>query len=94
MIHLTAVFHAKPNCVSQLKQSLEAMLEPTRNEAGCVRYQLFQNKKDLSQFLFQEQFADQVAFDAHGKTTYFQDLLSEIDGLLTSEPKIAFLDEL
>ncbi|GAK24410.1 hypothetical protein JCM19052_5071 [Vibrio sp. JCM 19052] len=94
MIHLTAAFHAKPDCVSQLKQALEAMLEPTRNETGCVRYHLFQDKNDPSQFLFQEQFADQAAFDEHCKTVHFQTLLSEIDGLLASEPKITFLDEL
>ncbi|MBT0343776.1 antibiotic biosynthesis monooxygenase, partial [Vibrio campbellii] len=31
MIHLTAAFHAKTDTITQLKQALEAMLEPTRN---------------------------------------------------------------
>ncbi|MGR5232605.1 putative quinol monooxygenase [Vibrio sp. WZ-1] len=94
MIHLTAAFHAKPEHALQLKQALEAMLEPTRNEAGCLRYQLFQDKNDSTQFLFQEQFADQAAFDQHCKTEHFQTLLASLDGLLLSEPKLTFYEEL
>ncbi|WP_045453656.1 putative quinol monooxygenase [Vibrio campbellii] len=94
MIHLTAAFHAKTDTITQLKQALEAMLEPTRNETGSLRYQLFQDKNDPSQFLFQEQFADQAAFDAHCNTAHFQSLLAEIDGLLVSEPTITFFNEI
>lgn len=94
MIHLTAAFHAKKEHISELKQALEAMLEPTRNEPGCVRYQLFQDKNDPCQFLFQEQFSDQHAFDEHCNTEHFQHLLGKIDGLLASEPNITFFDAL
>ena len=94
MIHLTAAFHAKTDTITQLKQALEAMLEPTRNETDCLRYQLFQDKNDPSQFLFQEQFADQAAFDAHCNTAHFQSLLAEIDGLLVNEPTITFFNEI
>lgn len=93
MIHLTAAFHAKTDSISELKQALEGMLEPTRNEPGCLRYQLFQDKNDPSQFLFQEQFADEAAFDSHCNTTHFQALLKEIEDLLVSEPKVTFFDQ-
>ena len=94
MIHLTAAFHAKPEHTSTLKQALEAMLVPTRNEEGCVRYQLFQDKDNASHFVFQEQFKDQQAFDLHGKTEHFSLLISQIDNLLECEPKLAFFNEL
>ncbi|HGF7365946.1 TPA: antibiotic biosynthesis monooxygenase, partial [Vibrio cholerae] len=35
MIHLTAEFHAKTECVLMLKQALEEMIMPTRSEKGC-----------------------------------------------------------
>lgn len=44
MIHLTATFHAQLGKEQQLKEVLTQALEPTRNEEGCVRYQLFQDK--------------------------------------------------
>ncbi|EDP59241.1 putative quinol monooxygenase [Vibrio sp. AND4] len=94
MIHLTAAFHAKTDAITQLKQALEAMLEPTRNETGCARYQLFQDKNNPSQFLFQEQFVDQAALETHCNTSHFQSLLTEIDGLLVSEPRITFFNEI
>ncbi|TKF95783.1 antibiotic biosynthesis monooxygenase, partial [Vibrio sp. F13] len=41
-------------------------------------------------FLFQEQFADQTAFDAHCKETHFLNLLRGLNGLLEQEPDITF----
>ncbi len=52
MIHLTATFHAQPGKEQQLKEVLTQALEPTRNEDGCVRYQLFQDKDNASLLRF------------------------------------------
>ena len=35
---------------------ISAIIAPTRNEEGCVRYQLFQDKDNACHFVFQEQF--------------------------------------
>ncbi|ENM3928031.1 antibiotic biosynthesis monooxygenase [Vibrio cholerae] len=94
MIHLTAEFHAKTECVLMLKQALEEMIMPTRSEKGCIRYQLFQNKNDSCHFLFQEQIIDQNSFNEHCNSNYFQVLLVTIDGFLMTEPKITFFEEL
>ncbi|HIF5640334.1 TPA: putative quinol monooxygenase [Vibrio parahaemolyticus] len=94
MIHLTATFHAQPGKEQQLKEVLTQALEPTRNEDGCVRYQLFQDKDNASYFVFQEQFIDQEAFEFHGKTEHFARLINQIENLLECEPKLAFFNEL
>ncbi|TFH91171.1 putative quinol monooxygenase [Vibrio ouci] len=94
MINLTATFHAKTGQEQQLEELLVAMLAPTRQEPGNKRYCLFKNKDDAAIFTFQEQFADQIAFDEHCKQPYFIQLLASLDGLLDQEPKITFLEEL
>ncbi len=94
MIHLTATFHAQLGKEQQLKEVLTQALEPTRNEEGCVRYQLFQDKDNASHFVFQEQFKDQEAFEFHGKTEHFARLNNQIENLLECEPKLAFFNEL
>lgn len=52
MIHLTATFHAQLGKEQELKEVLTRALEPTRNEEGCVRYQLFQDKDNTCHFVF------------------------------------------
>ncbi|MEZ9580263.1 MULTISPECIES: putative quinol monooxygenase [unclassified Vibrio] len=90
MIYLTAHFYAKSGQEKKLHELLSAMLIPTLNEPGCISYYLFQDKSDDRKFLFQEQFADQTAFDAHCKETHFLNLLGGLNGLLEQEPDITF----
>ncbi|MUK31542.1 antibiotic biosynthesis monooxygenase [Aliivibrio fischeri] len=92
MIHLTAQFCAKMGKEDALYQLLTAILAPTRNEKGCIRYCLFQDQSDSRKFLFQEQFSDKNAFDSHCKEAHFTDLIANLDGLLEEEPKITFYD--
>ncbi len=94
MIHLTATFHAQPGKEQQLKQVLSAALEPTRNEEGCVSYQLFQDKDDACHFMFKEHFKDQAAFDSHGKSEHFNCLIRDIEDLVACAPKLVFLNEI
>ncbi|EGR7966163.1 antibiotic biosynthesis monooxygenase [Vibrio vulnificus] len=92
MIHVTAAFVAQAGKETQLHSVLTAMLEPTRNEQGCLRYVLLKDKSDVTKFLFQELFADQAAFDFHCDQPYFHALLAKLDGLLAQEPEITFFE--
>ncbi|ELA4929101.1 antibiotic biosynthesis monooxygenase [Vibrio vulnificus] len=92
MIHVTAAFVAQAGKETQLQSVLTAMLEPTRNEQGCLRYVLLKDKNDATKFLFQELFADQAAFDFHCDQPYFHALLAKLDGLLAQEPEITFFE--
>ncbi|EPY1011566.1 putative quinol monooxygenase [Vibrio vulnificus] len=92
MIHVTAAFVAQAGKETQLQSVLTAMLEPTRNEQGCLRYELLKDKSDVTKFLFQELFADQAAFDFHCDQPYFHALLAKLDGLLAQEPEITFFE--
>lgn len=70
------------------------MVQPTQNEVGCIRYTLLQEKGNPSIFMFQEQFINQAAFDAHCIEPHFLNLLDNLDGLLTKEPSITFFEQL
>lgn len=94
MINLTAEFNAKPGSEQQLLSLLTALIEPTRNEPGCISYRLLEDSKLAGRFVFQEQFADQAAFDFHCQQPYFQQLISQLDGVLTQEPVITFFEEI
>ncbi|MBN3573438.1 putative quinol monooxygenase [Vibrio neptunius] len=94
MINLTATFHAKAGKESVLQSLLVAMLEPTRNEPGCLRYDLLIDSSNPAIFMFQEQFTDKQAFEEHCQQAHFLKLLDSLEGLLEQEPTITFYDQL
>ncbi|NQZ92670.1 MAG: antibiotic biosynthesis monooxygenase [Moritella sp.] len=89
MICVTAEFIAQTGSENQLEQLLTSMLEPSRQEDGCISYQL-QRTEDKSIYLFQERFVDQAAFDFHCEQDYFKALIENVGNLIIAEPKIQF----
>lgn len=61
---------------------------PSRAENGCLSYELFQDQKDPRVFAIIEEWADQVALDAHKKTDHFVNLVPVLDEL--TEKKLDF----
>lgn len=61
---------------------------PSRAENGCLSYELFQDKKDPRVFAIIEEWADQVALDAHKKADHFVNLVPVLDEL--TEEKLDF----
>ncbi|HEY5575418.1 MAG TPA: putative quinol monooxygenase [Clostridiaceae bacterium] len=61
---------------------------PSRAENGCLSYELFQDQKDPRVFLIIEEWADQLALDAHKKTDHFLNLIPVLDEL--TEKKLDF----
>ena len=87
-IHVVARIVAKPEAVTQLQAVLAALLEPTRQEAGCHRYTLLQNRQDPTDFTFVEEWASGAAIDAHMQTSHIQGAFAQAQGLLAAEPDI------
>ncbi|MCY2994095.1 MAG: putative quinol monooxygenase [Planctomycetota bacterium] len=73
-IILTATVKAKPGQEAALQEVLVALVELTRQEPGCLCYNLHQSKSDPTEFMFYEQWASKEAIDAHGKTPHMKAL--------------------
>ena len=61
---------AKENKATKLCTALEALLEPTRSEYGCLSYELYQNISDPQVFTMIEKFRNKEAFDYHNQQPY------------------------
>jgi quinol monooxygenase YgiN len=77
-----------PNTLEETKALLISLIEPTRQENGCLSYELWQNQEDPNEFSFVEEWADQAALEAHFQTPHFLEALKKIEGLLVSSPQI------
>ncbi|QXE24200.1 antibiotic biosynthesis monooxygenase [Richelia sinica FACHB-800] len=49
-VHVVARIVALPDKVEELKVLLLSLIEPTRQEVGAIKYQLFQNQSESDGF--------------------------------------------
>lgn len=81
-IIVIAHFTAKPGKEEELSAFLQGLVEPTRREPGCVRYELNRDLNDPATFSFVETFADRQGFDAHCKMPYIDRLFETLPVLV------------
>lgn len=84
-IVVIAHFTAKPSKQEELSTFLQGLVEPTRREPGCIRYELNQDLDDPSTFSFVEIFADRAGFDAHCRMPYIEKLFEALKLLVAEQ---------
>ncbi len=85
MIALVAIAKAKPGKEKALEETLLALVPQTRQEAGCVSYDLHRSLSKPGVFIFYENWADRDALGKHSKMPYMLDLRAKAVDLL-AEP--------
>src|SRR5882724_5056811 len=70
---LHVVMEAISGHEDELMSRLEALVGPTRSEAGCLDYRLHRDPERPGRFMFYERFASQAALDAHLETDHFKE---------------------
>jgi quinol monooxygenase YgiN len=87
-----AVLKAKPGEREQLRQSLLALIEPTRAEPGCLDYVLFELRDEPGTFYMREAFTSAAALEVHKATPHFQAFAAKAGDLLADPLRLIFLD--
>lgn len=88
MIQIMARITARPGNESELLAVLQDLVLPSREEAGCVSYELFQNEDEPSEFVTVEQWRDHLAADNHLATPHVQRAIALAATLLAESPRI------
>ena len=87
-LNVVAAFQARPGKEGALREALVALLAPTRQEAGCITYNLHQSPQDPAKLMMFETWRDQAAIDAHMKSSHVQKLAPRVDELCVAFPEI------
>ncbi|HMJ07557.1 MAG TPA: putative quinol monooxygenase [Pyrinomonadaceae bacterium] len=87
-IRVVARLTAKPEKVAEMRAALEACIEPTRAEKGCILYELMQNNADPTDFTFVEEWDSDEALDVHLQTEHIRELQGKADDLFANPPDI------
>jgi quinol monooxygenase YgiN len=80
-----AHLHAAPGHEDTVREALESFVAPTRQEEGCLRYDLFQDLSDPLKFTFIEEWTSPAALEKHSQSAHIAAGRAKMQGKL-SEP--------
>ncbi|MET0238891.1 MAG: putative quinol monooxygenase [Sphingobium sp.] len=84
-VKIVAILSARPGKAESLRALLDGMIDPSRAEAGNLRYDLWQDQADPARFVIDELYTDAAAVAAHRATPHFQTYLATINDLAERE---------
>ncbi|WP_340677436.1 putative quinol monooxygenase [Paraglaciecola sp.] len=87
MINIVAFIHPKPELYSQCLAKVTAILAPTKEEAGCIKFELFE-QQNTGKFVLIETFRDQTALDLHYQQPYVISVFEFYESALLHVPEI------
>jgi quinol monooxygenase YgiN len=64
------------------------LVAATRQEAGCLSYELFERTDDATRLVLVEEWESQDHLDAHTRTEHFTRLVAELETLEVAEPAV------
>jgi quinol monooxygenase YgiN len=88
---VTARWTAKHGEENKVLAAVRKMIQPSREEPGCLFYQPNRDPDDPRLFFFYEQYVDEEAYNAHGNSEHFQQhVLAEAIPLLESRERVFY----
>ena len=87
-ITVLAVLRARADRIEQVKKVLESLIGPTRQEAGCISYDLHQGYEDKEHFMFYENWSSHDAWDKHMETDHLKNFHTQAPELLAEAPVV------
>ena len=93
-ITVVATFQARLGKEAELKQALTGLVAPTREEAGCLNYDLHASPEDPATFLFHENWTSKAHLEAHLKMPHIAALLPRVDELCVAFPEIKIWEKI
>ncbi len=87
-IRVIAHIVARPGKENEAKNLLMELVEVTRTEVGCLRYDLLQSSVKPTDFVFVEEWESDAAFNQHMSSAHVQEAMLEAEQFLATPPDI------
>ncbi|GAA4649768.1 putative quinol monooxygenase [Kistimonas scapharcae] len=81
---IVARIEARQGKVDQLKAALLKLIEPSRQEAGCLQYDLHQDNETPAVFVFYENWESRALWQVHMNKAHLKAYMEEADSLVAS----------
>jgi quinol monooxygenase YgiN len=93
-LRIIAIAETSADKAEQLKSICQNLIMPTKKEAGCISYELFQDSDNPGKFVFIESWKSQEHLDFHFKTQHLIDGIKAMEKIITKELVVMTLDNL
>lgn len=87
-VHVLALFVAAPGKEEELERVLIQLVEPTRKEAGCIRYDLVRGLGRSAEFAFIEEWESIGHLDTHSQAAHVREAQGKAAPLLGAPASI------
>ncbi|WP_434362161.1 antibiotic biosynthesis monooxygenase [Parasalinivibrio latis] len=81
---IVAKIEANAESIELVKSALINLIEPTRNEPGCIQYDLHQDNDNPAVFLFFENWENREIWQQHMHSPHIADYLKAVEGAIAS----------
>jgi autoinducer 2-degrading protein len=91
MLVLHVTVQVKPEHVREYLQAVAHDAEHSeRNEPGCLRFDVVQDREDANRFYYYEVYKDEAALEAHRQTPHFKLYVEKTHSWLAAPPERRF----
>ena len=87
-IRVVALMNVRPEKLDETLGAFDSLVAATRQEEGCITYELLQNVEDPHDLTFVEEWSSAEALRAHFETEHFKAIAARADELLAAPPDI------
>ncbi len=87
-IVLIARLKVKADKVEEAKAAALAIVTDSRNETGCINYDIHQSIEDETVFLWHETWKNKEAMDEHFETPFFKGFFAIVNEIAAEPPQI------
>lgn len=91
-LYLVATLKATKGNEEKLQRALQALVPPSRAEAGCIKYDLHVDTAQPALFIVYEIWRNQQALDQHASSNHFQTFLKTAEPFLATPLEVRVLD--
>jgi quinol monooxygenase YgiN len=91
-VTVVARIKAKAGLEQQVANAVHALVQPTREEPGCINYDLHQSFEDKALFLLYENWISKKDLDEHLEMPYLKDFLAKAPDILAEPVEITLWD--
>ena len=81
---IVARIEAKSDKIELVKNALIKLIEPTRNEEGCLQYDLHQDNENAEVFVFYENWQSRELWQVHMNNDHLKTYMEETEGAVVS----------
>ncbi len=90
MLIMNVYVTVKPDKLDDFITAIQANAAASRNEPGCIRFDVIQKKDDPHTFILVEIYQDEAAQQAHRESEHFQQWRASSGDLFVSKENILY----